>query len=144
MAENSNTVVWHDRKRILGLPISFTEYYMDSERIYVKKGLFTTEINEILLYRILDVKSSRTLGQKLFGVGTVTLYSADQSNRTLELKNIKNSTTVHKFLSDTIEYERVEHGVAGREMFGTAAVDMDSADDGPSMPPPPPPDFNNY
>lgn len=145
-------IKWEDRKRILGLPITFTKYYMDDERLYVQKGLLNTEINELLLYRILDVKSSRSLWQKIFGVGTVTIYSADQSNRTLKLESIKDPTNVHRFISDTVEFERKEHGIAGREMYGTAVLDTDPSDgvNGIGMPPPPPeaagdpPDFGNY
>ena len=84
-----NKVVWKDRVRHLGLPISFTKYSIDEDRLYIDSGFFTTKTDEILLYRILDIKTKRTLWQKIFGVGTITLYSADQTNRTLELKNIK-------------------------------------------------------
>lgn len=119
-----NNILWKDRKRILGMPISFTKYTIDDDRLYLQVGFFKTEVNEILLYRILDVKSSRTLGQKIFGVGTVTLYCADQSNRTLELKNVKNSLQVHKFISEIVERERREKNILGREMVGTAGVDI--------------------
>lgn len=122
-------ILWADRKRILGMPISFTRYSMDEERLYLKKGLLSTELNEILLYRILDVKSSQTLWQKLFGVGTLTLFSADQSHRQLDLKNIKSPGKLHRYLSDIIERNRQSKGIAGREIFG-------SASGGPGMPPP--------
>ena len=61
-------VIWSDRKRHLGLPISFTKYVVDNDRLYMSKGFFTTVVDEILLYRILDIKMSRNLVQKLFGV----------------------------------------------------------------------------
>jgi hypothetical protein len=111
-------VLWNDRKRVLGLPISFTKYSVDEDRLYVQTGLLKTEINEVLLYRILDIKSTRSFGQKLVGVGTISLICADQSNRELELKNIKNPMELHKFLSKIIEQERQEKGIAGREIFG--------------------------
>ena len=125
-----NNILWKDRKRIMGMPISFTKYTVDDDRIYIQEGFFKTEINEILLYRVLDVKSSRTLGQKIFGVGTVTLYCADQSNRTLELKNVKNSMQVHKFISEITERERRDKGLTGRELVGTAGVDITDIDGG--------------
>lgn len=117
-------VLWNDRKRILGLPISFTKYSVDEDRLYVQTGLLKTEINEVLLYRILDIKSTRSFGQKLVGVGTISLICADQSNRELELKNIKNPMELHKFLSEIIEQERQEKGIAGKEVFGTGSIDM--------------------
>jgi len=115
-------LLWADRKRILGMPISFTRYSIDDERLYVKKGLLRTELDEILLYRILDVKSSQTLWQKLFGVGTLTLFSADQSHPQLLLKNIKKPEKLHRYLSGIIEKNRQNKGIAGREIVGMASI----------------------
>ena len=114
--------LWHDRKRILGMPLSFTVYEVDKDRFTMRKGLFRTETNEILLYRILDIKLVRTLGQKIFGVGTITLYSADQTHETLEIKNIAKPEAVRNFLSRIIEKERGEKGLTGREIYGAAGL----------------------
>lgn len=115
-------ILWADRKRILGMPLSFTRYSIDEERLYVKTGLLRTELNEILLYRILDVRSTQTLWQRIFGVGTLTLYSADQSTPQLLLKNIKRPEKLHRYLSDIIEKTRQSRGIAGREIVGMAAM----------------------
>ena len=117
-------ILWRDKKRILGLPISFTKYIVDEDRLYLQTGFLNTENNEVLLYRILDVKSSQSFGQKIFGVGTVILISADQTNRELKLENVKEHVKVHKFLSEIVERERTQKGIAGREVFGAASVNM--------------------
>lgn len=122
-------ILWHDRKRILGMPISFTKYMVDKDRFTTSMGLFTTETNEILLYRILDLKLIRTFGQKLCGVGTIILYSADQSNQTFEVKNVKKPETVRKFLSRIIETQRTAKGLAGREIYGAAGLINNDNDD---------------
>ena len=138
-------ILWSDRKRILGLPISFTRYRVDDDRLYLETGLLRSETNELLLYRVLDVKSTRTLGQKLLGVGTVTLTSSDQSSPKLELKNIRDCDRVRKFLSGLIEKQRSELGIRGRELYGSGvrpAPDQDGSPSGqpgggpgPGMPP---------
>jgi hypothetical protein len=117
-------ILWHDRKRILGMPISFTRYEVDDSRLTMRKGLFRTETDELLLYRVLDIKMVRTLGQKICGVGTLSLYCADQSNRVLELKSIKKPDAVRKFLSRIVERERNEKGLTGREIFGTTNISV--------------------
>lgn len=122
--EEESKILWRDRKRILGMPLSFTVYEVDEDRFTMRRGFFRTETDEILLYRILDLKLVRTLGQKIFGVGTITLYSADQSHHTLEIKNIKRPEAVRKFLSRIVEKERTEKGITGREIFGTAGIGM--------------------
>lgn len=111
-------ILWSDTKRWLGLPWTFTKYRVDADRLYLKHGFFTTQTDELLLYRIMDIKSSQTLGQRICGVGTVTLYCSDKSTEVLELKNIKSYEKVRRFLSDLVEKKRTETGVKGRELFG--------------------------
>jgi len=120
LEEKNCPELWSDRKHILGLPISFTRYSVEEDRVITKVGFFRTEINEILLYRILDIKMVRTLGQKLQGVGTITLYTADTNQQTFELKNIRKPDKVRRFLSRIVEQRREEKRVQGKEMFGVA------------------------
>lgn len=121
-------ILWKDRKRYLGLPISFTRYIVDTERFITKIGFFRTVVNEVLMYRIMDIKLSRTLGQKIFGVGTITLFTADQSDNQIIVKNIKKSEKVWRFISKTIEQEREERRIAGRELYGAAIPGMADID----------------
>ena len=124
--KKDNPILWKDRKRILGMPISFTKYIVEDNRLIVRKGLFSTETEETLLYRIVDIKLKRSFGQKLYGVGTITLYATDRSTPTIELKNIKKPDAVRRFLSKIVEQERIEKGLIGREIYGT----INTADSG--------------
>ena len=68
------TYIWQDRKRtFLGLPLSFTKYMLTEDRLFVEKGFLNSVLDEENLYRVRDVRVSRTLGQRLFGLGTVTV-----------------------------------------------------------------------
>lgn len=118
MAERN--VIWSDRKRTLfGLPLSFTKYTLTEERLFIQTGLFTTVEDEVRLYRILDVKLTRTLGQKIFGVGSIHVCSADKSMADFEITSVKNSADVKEKLSELAEKNRVEKRVMNREaMFG--------------------------
>ncbi len=111
---------WKDRKRYFGLPISFTRYRIENNRLFVKRGLFTTIEDELVMYRILDVRLKRTLWDKIFGVGTVTLYTADETNRELYLEKIKNSDKIRNMISEAAEAERAKLGIRGRELYGVA------------------------
>ena len=114
--------IWSDTKRICGLPISFTKYYLENDRLYVKRGFLNTSTDEMLLYRILDVKSTQTFRQKIFGVGTVSIHCADKTNKVLMLYNIKNHEKVHRDISDIVEKERLERGLVGNEMLGAINI----------------------
>lgn len=121
-------ILWKDRKRYLGLPLSFTRYSFDEDKFYSNIGLLKTEKNELLLYRVLDIKLVRTLGQKIFGVGSVILVTADKTTPEFHIKNIKDSERVFKSLSTIIEKERDEKRVLGKEMFGAAGHHADNCD----------------
>ena len=47
--------IWEDRKRILGMPISMTKYYLSEDRLFVQTGLISMKIEETLLYRVSDI-----------------------------------------------------------------------------------------
>ena len=80
--------LWKDRKRFLGMPLSFTRYAISEDRLFLSTGFFSIQDEEILLYRIRDINTSRTLWQRLFGVGTITVSSSDKTMPKLVLKNI--------------------------------------------------------
>lgn len=103
MSEIKREVLWHDRRRRLGMPLSFTRYRLTEERLFCETGFFNIREEEILLYRIRDLELKLTLGQRLFGVGSVYIHSSDKTQPTLELKNIKNPREVKELLSDKVE-----------------------------------------
>lgn len=118
MGKDKSEYVWYDRKRILGLPISFTKYYIKNSRLYCEQGFFNTERNEIMLYRILDIKENQTLGNKIFRVGTLTLYTMDESNKEMIIKNIKLPSDIMDMLSKLVEEERAKNRVRVGEIMG--------------------------
>ena len=124
------TLLWKDRKRILGMPISFTVYTLRNARLYLREGFFNTKENEMLLYRILDVNLSRTLGDKLFGVGTLTLFTVDETHKELKLKNIKDPQKIRDLISQEVEKERERLKIRGREIHGASDVDPGEFADG--------------
>ncbi|NLX64747.1 MAG: PH domain-containing protein [Clostridiaceae bacterium] len=126
--------VWKDRKRYLGLPLSFTRYAVKDQRLYYTTGFFNTTEEEMLLYRILDIKLNRTLGDKLVGVGTITLYTADKTHPKLELVRIKNPKKVRDLLSKLVENERIRINAQGRELYGISKDIMGFDSDGDGIP----------
>ena len=83
------TYLWKDRKRILGMPISFTKYALTEDRIFMETGLLNLCSEEVILYRVRDMTLKISLGQRIFRVGRVVLASSDKTTPVLELKNIR-------------------------------------------------------
>jgi hypothetical protein len=74
----------------------------------------------MLLYRILDIKLKRSLWDKMCGVGTLTLFTADETHKELVVKKIKKSKLVRDNLSKMIEEERSKLKIRGKEMYGVS------------------------
>ncbi len=116
MAKFGENILWHDRKRpFLGLPWSFTVYSLDEERFYIKKGLLNIKQDEVRLYRIMDISLSMTLGQRIFGVGTIKCCSADRSLGDFEIRSVKRPREVMELISDLVEEQREKKRISGRE-----------------------------
>ena len=123
--------LWKDRKRYLGMPLSFTRYAMSEDRLFLSTGFFTIKDEEVLLYRIRDIHTSRTLWQRLFGVGTVTVLSSDKTMSSLVLKNVKHPIQVKELLHKQVEEMKIRHRVRLGEIMTSddSDIDDDFADD---------------
>lgn len=83
--------LWTDKKRTLfGLPLSFTRYYLTESRLITRIGLLTVVEDELDIYRITDKKMELPLGQRLFGCGTIILFSKDVDTPEKHIHSIKN------------------------------------------------------
>ena len=123
--------IWKDRKRFLGMPLSFTRYAISEDRLFLSVGFWSIRDEETLLYRIRDISSSRTLWQRLFGVGTVTVTSSDKTTPTILLKNIKNPMEVKELLHKQVEEMKLRRRVRVGEIMTTNMEDDDSDLDEP-------------
>ena len=121
----ANTV-WKDRKHtFLGLPWSFTRYELTEEKLIIDTGIFSRREEEIRLYRILDITLHRSFGQRLLGLGTLHLCTADRTAPEIDIKLIRSPKRVRDMLSDMVERERAERRIGAREFLGGADYDDD-------------------
>jgi uncharacterized membrane protein YdbT with pleckstrin-like domain len=112
-------IVWKDRKRIIfGLPWTFTRYSITQEKLIIDTGFFSRKEDEIRLYRILDLSLHRPLRQRIWGLGTIRLHTADKSAPEVEIKRIKHAKKIKEMLSDMVERERDEKRITAREFMG--------------------------
>lgn len=110
--------LWKDRRRRLGLPLSFTRYHLSEDRIFCEKGLLNLREEEILLYRVRDLELKRSLGQRIFGVGSVMVHSSDKTMPILELKNIRNPKEVKELIYRQTEASKDAKRMRAMEFVG--------------------------
>ena len=107
--------IWQDRKRVLGMPLTFTKYFLSEDRLFLQTGVLNMKMEEVLLYR----------------VGTIIIHSSDKSAPHLELKNVKNPLVVKELIHKHVESMKTERGVRVSEFLDDGPKRHD-----PCTPPP--------
>ena len=120
--------LWKDRKRHLGLPLSFTRYRLSEDRLFCETGFFNIKSDEVLLYRVRDLQLNMSLGQRIFGVGTVCVVSSDKSIPHLDLKNVKHPREVKELIHKHVEAAKDKRRMRTTELVGSEGGEDDYHD----------------
>ena len=119
--DNDAEILWQDRKRWCGMPITFTRYSLVKKpgqhiKLVNVNGFLTTRTEEVKLFRVDDIGVYQSFVNKIFGVGTISIYCKDASCDKLELRNVKNPFKVRELISDYVTQERQRVGMRYNEM----------------------------
>ena len=95
---------------IIYLKTRFTVYELTDERIKLKTGILSQEIDECELYRIRDYKIVKPFFQRIFGLGNIELITSDRSNVRINLKGIKDPENLYNIIRDNVEKVRRKTG----------------------------------
>ena len=112
-------ILWKDRRRRLGMPLSFQRYRLGEDRLFYEKGFLSTTVDDILLYRVRDISVKISFWQRLTGVGTVTVNSSDQTMPVLVMRDIKRPREVKEMLHQQVEKAKIAYRVRYNEMMQT-------------------------
>ena len=94
------------RTKFLGLPICFTTYTISDEKLSITSGFLNITVDDAYMYKVQDVKLTRSLWERIFKLGTVTCYTGDTTHPELKLLHIKNSNSIKDFLMTASEEAR--------------------------------------
>ena len=115
---DSINYIWKDRKRVLGLPWTFTRYRLSEDRLFCEKGFLNIKQDEVLLYRVRDLQLNLKLTQRIFGVGTICVVSSDKSVPHLDLVNVKNPREVKELIHKNVEAAKGKRRMRTMEVMG--------------------------
>jgi uncharacterized membrane protein YdbT with pleckstrin-like domain len=109
------------RTKFLALPICFTTYTISDEKLTITSGFLNITVDDAFMYKVQDVKLTRSLIERIFKLGTVTCYTGDTTHPELKLLHIKNSTIIKDFLMTASEEAR-------RKRRTLHSMDIDASD----------------
>ncbi|MBQ8296426.1 MAG: PH domain-containing protein [Ruminococcus sp.] len=124
MRKNEFDYVWTGKKRtFLGLPLSFTRYYLTETKFITRTGIFSVDEDEIDLYKITDKKVCFPFWQRLVGCGSIIIYSKDTDTPSKEVHCIKQPRKVSELIDQYLNVMRDKYGIRGRDL-----MDLDDCD----------------
>lgn len=121
-------VEFNERKRwvFFGLPFTFTKYSIREDMITITSGLFTSVENDCYMYKVQDVERTATLGERIFGLGTIICFTGDTTHPKLILHHIKNSKAIKEFILKESEEARLKRRTVN--MLDIGSGDSDDVD----------------
>lgn len=98
------------------LVIHTTNYSITNQRLIIGKGIFHRRYEEVELFRVRDISIRRSLIMRLFGLGTVIVYSRDMTSPDTRLRSISRPFVV----ADTLR----KHVFAAKEARGLREMEV--------------------
>lgn len=97
-----------EKKRwlFLGLPWTFTKYTINEDVVTIKKGFLSITEDDAYMYKIQDVRLTKSLMERIFGLCTIICYTGDITHQELKLIHIKNGQEIKNFLLEASEEAR--------------------------------------
>lgn len=115
-----------ERKRIkfFGLPLTFTKYSVEEEKITITSGFLSITEDDAYMYKIQDVRLTRSLMERIFKLGTITCYTGDTTHPELILIHIRHSNEIKDYIMEYSEEARRK-----RRSLHTLNIDAEELDD---------------
>lgn len=108
--KRGNMTEFEERKRwvFLGLPFTFTKYYIKENILTITNGLFKRFENDCYMYKIQDVELITSLAERIFGLGTVVCYTGDKTHPQLRIEHVKHAREIKNYILEMSEQDRLK------------------------------------
>lgn len=108
------------RTKLFALPLYFTTYTISEDKLTITSGFLSITIDDAYMYKIQDVRLTKSFLERIFKLGTITCYTGDTTHPELKLQHIKNASKIKDFILGASEEARRK-----RRTMHTLDIDVD-------------------
>jgi membrane protein YdbS with pleckstrin-like domain len=83
-----------------------SRFKLTLRRIELERGILSKSIDSLELWRVLDLKYTQNVFDRILGVGRITVMSTDQSTPELVLYGLPNGRAIFERLRDAVQIAR--------------------------------------
>ncbi len=112
----TRSIIWQDKKRYFGSPISFTEYQLTKDKLYIKSGLLRIVKKEALLYKIVDITFIQTIIGQLFNTGTIELKLRTDADQVIRIENVLDPEHIRELIGKAVQESYKDNNIMRMEM----------------------------
>lgn len=87
-----------------------SHYWLEGDRLFMRRGILIRKEEEIELYRIKDVKVTFSVIQQMFDNGDIAVISSDLTDN-FKLPNVNNAREIREEIRNRVETARSKRGV---------------------------------
>ena len=98
------------------LKTASTSYHFAKSRMTWRTGILSRNAESLELYRVADVTMKQPILQRLFGVGRITIRSADANHREIVIPGVPQPDRFRDWLTDAVQETRRERGMREIQM----------------------------
>lgn len=117
------------RVKFFGLPLSFTKYTITEEKVTITAGFLNITEDDCYMYKIQDVRLTRSLAERMFKLGTIICYTGDTTHPELVLLHIKHSSEIKDFIMQYSEEARRKRRALHTLNIDAQELDPDELDE---------------
>ena len=96
---------------MISVLVKATRYEVTTERVRVRRGLFTKRTDELELYRVNDTSLIEPFTMRMVGLGTIEIRTMDTTNPRLYIEAIHGARNLREDLRKSVEQCRDRKGV---------------------------------
>jgi len=93
------------------LHLHAVEYVVTTQRVRIISGIFSKDIQEIELFRVQDTATHQSFFLRLFGLGTIIIFSGDEGHPRIVLSGVPHAVELREKLRHEVMVLRQRFGV---------------------------------